>query len=124
MISLNNLIPEIPTLPDLQMRMAKAAIREAVRHTIAVFLISMTGLGEGLREDSNKQVRVLFRPVREIWVAELSRMSVLPPDELCLEKDAFLLDDRTRSLFNDMVDRLSEPLVKRWADRQNSPSLS
>ena len=124
MISLNNLIPEIPTLPDLQMRMAKAAIREAVRIAIARYLISMTGLGESLREDADKEVKALFQPAKKTWYGICSQAAEFSPNEWYAEKDAFLMDDPTLSFFTHAVDILTEDLAKEWAQREKPRLLS
>ena len=128
MISLNNLIPEPPYSNEynnqLKLAMAKAAIREAVRIAIARYLISMTGLGESLREDADKEVKALFQPAKKTWYGICSQAAEFSPNEWYAEKDAFLMDDPTLSFFTHAVDILTEDLAKEWAQRENPRLLS
>lgn len=128
MISLNNLIPESPYQEEynnhLRLQIAKAAIKEAVKIAIARHLISMTGLGESLREESDKEVKALFKPAKKTWYGICRQAAEFSPDEWYAEKDAFLMDDPTLSFFTHAVDILAEELTKEWAQRENPRLLS
>lgn len=124
MISLEDLMPVPPWGEEyndhLRFKMARAAIREAVHDAMAHFLISMTGLGESMREQADQEVGALFKPARKIWRKHCHQAAGLPTSEWYAEKDAFLLKDPSRSFFRDAVDELTEELARKWAEKHNA----
>jgi hypothetical protein len=121
MISLKNLIPIPPWGKEynnqLKLKMAKAAIKVVAHDAMAHFLISMTGLGESMREQADQEVKALFQPAKEIWRKHCRQAAELSPTEWYEEKDAFLLDDPSRSFFRNAVNELTEELTKEWAKK-------
>jgi hypothetical protein len=123
MITLQNLIPtpiwSDKYVCDLRFKMAKAAIKEAVHDALATWLISMTGLGESLREESEIEVEALFGPIKELWHKEAKKIMGLSVGEWYAEKDAFLTNDPSRIFIRTAVEVLSEALAKAWIKKQD-----
>jgi hypothetical protein len=99
--------------------MAKAAIKEAVHGALATWLISMTGLGESLRGESETEVEALFSPIKKLWYKEARKIMNLATDEWYKEKDAFLMNDPSRTFIRTAVEVLSEALAKAWIKKQD-----
>jgi len=82
-------------------------------------LISMTGLGESLREESEIEVEALFGPIKELWHKEAKKIMGLSVGEWYAEKDAFLTNDPSRIFIRTAVEVLSEALAKAWIKKQD-----